>query len=139
MSWTPVALEAEFTPGKPRMVAFGKRTVGVYREGGEYYAILNFCPHMGAPLCQGGILSRPVTGGKPGDPQGRDLEEPVLRCPWHRWEFRLRDGTPMAPISQKVRTFPVRVVNGCVEVDLPGRAETSAPAATAVLADPVRV
>jgi nitrite reductase (NADH) small subunit len=117
--WVFVAKAGEIEPGKPRFILFQRREVGVFHEGGRYFAVLNYCPHMGAPVCRGQVI-RPVTGTEAGGPQARDADTPVLRCPWHRWEFRLEDGLPLAPLKTKLRTFPVRVNEGRIEVELPG-------------------
>ena len=66
------------------------RSVGATLLHGKPVVILNSCPHAGAPICQGKITSKLVIES----PQAlqMDDEHPVLRCPWHGWEFNLEDG-----------------------------------------------
>ena len=48
-----VATVAEIPPGERKIVDVGGRSVGVFNVGGEFFAVLNRCPHQGGPLCQG--------------------------------------------------------------------------------------
>lgn len=66
------------------------RSVGATLLHGQPVVILNSCPHAGAPICQGKITPKLVFES----PQALrlDAEHPVLRCPWHGWEFNLADG-----------------------------------------------
>jgi nitrite reductase (NADH) small subunit len=59
-------------------------------------------------------------GGTPGRPA---VEEgsPVIRCPWHSWEYGLRDGICVSNPSLRVRSYPVAVRDGRVFIDM-GRA-----------------
>ncbi len=46
-------------------------------------------------------------------------DDAVIRCPWHGWEFELATGRAMFnPDGMKVRTYPVRVVDDRVVVEL---------------------
>lgn len=68
----------------------GNRSVGATLLQGKPVVILNSCPHAGAPVCRGKITPKLVVGSAP-VPQ-LDADHPVLRCPWHGWEFNLEDG-----------------------------------------------
>ena len=50
--------------------------VGVYNVNGTFYAIANYCPHEGGPLCSGRVRGRTIVDeGVPGDAvMVRDLE-----------------------------------------------------------------
>jgi nitrite reductase/ring-hydroxylating ferredoxin subunit len=74
--------------------ALGQHSVGVTLYQTQPLAILNFCPHAGAPVCQGKITPKLIVEG--GQQLKFDAEHPVLRCPWHGWEFRLEDGHTQA-------------------------------------------
>jgi nitrite reductase (NADH) small subunit len=107
----------ELTLGTRRIVEIEGRSIGVFNVGGTLYAILNRCPHRGAPLCRGTV------GGTmlPSDPHMYiyGLEDRLLRCPWHGWEIDLATGRPLFdPDRAKVRTFPVTVQNGQVVVEI---------------------
>jgi nitrite reductase (NADH) small subunit len=107
----------ELPPGSRRIVEIDGRSIGVFNVGGSLYAIRNLCPHKGAPLCQGTI------GGTmlPSDPHTYvyGLDDRLLRCPWHGWEFDLETGRPpLIPAQVKVRTFRVSVQAGHVVIEL---------------------
>ncbi|MDX6627398.1 MAG: hypothetical protein QOE56_2387 [Solirubrobacterales bacterium] len=93
------------------------RSVGIFRDGEAFYGMLNICPHRGAEVCTGEI------GGTmmPSEP-GRfvfGLDGFVLRCPWHRWAFDVRDGAAANGIDDRSLTmFEVTVRDGDVYADL---------------------
>jgi len=43
----------DLPPGAMKLVDVGKFGVGVYNVGGSLHAIVNYCSHEGAPLCEG--------------------------------------------------------------------------------------
>ena len=87
-----VATVDEIPPGTHKLVPIGRHGVGVYNVNGTFYAIANYCPHEGGPLCSG-------------RPRGRNIvDERSRRCgdgagpgfiyrPWHQWGFELATGT----------------------------------------------
>ena len=77
------------------------RMVAVFCENGEYQAIDDLCPHMGASLA------------------GGYREDGVVACPWHAWRFRTCDGTWCDNPKLKVDSFPVRVVDDEIQVAVP--------------------
>lgn len=95
-----VAKEGDIPDGEGRAYAVSGRMVAVFRQGGDYTAIDDICPHAGASLASGY-----VEGG-------------AVSCPWHAWRFCVREGTwldnPKARIRQQC--FAVRVVNGEIQV-----------------------
>jgi 3-phenylpropionate/trans-cinnamate dioxygenase ferredoxin subunit len=99
-----VAAADEFPPGSSKIVRHGSLFVGVYNCGGELYAIEDRCSHDDGPLCEG------------------DWDEDMCRvvCPRHGSEFELSTGRPMSlPATEPVETYPVRIVDGSVVVELP--------------------
>jgi 3-phenylpropionate/trans-cinnamate dioxygenase ferredoxin subunit len=99
-----VAAADEFPPGSSKIVRHGSLFVGVYNCGGELYAIEDRCSHDDGPLCEG------------------DWDEDLCRviCPRHGSAFDLSTGTPRSlPATEPVETYPVRVVDGAIVVELP--------------------
>ena len=92
---------------------FGKHGIGVFRHRGQLYAALNFCPHAGAPVCQG-EMDYPISTDEPGGTTIRTFDKPTLRCPWHHWEFDLQTGQALCPISARIKVFPVREKDGLI-------------------------
>lgn len=94
-----------------RCFPVGGTMVAVFRHGGTYFAINDFCPHMGASLSEGHV------------------EEGMVMCPWHAWRFRLSDGLWCDNSRSGIRTatYDVRVLNDEIQIRLD---EQGQPAAT---------
>ena len=65
-------------------------SVGIILVEGSIKAILNVCPHAGAPICEGKVSALIVSDGI----YQTNFEESkkVLMCPWHSYEFDLETG-----------------------------------------------
>jgi len=111
-----VATVDEIPPGTHKLVPIGRHGVGVYNVCGTFYAIANYCPHQGGPLCSGRVRGRTmVDETAAGDAvMVRDLE--YIYCPWHQWGFELATGTTAVKPEWSIRTYPVRVVGNDVLV-----------------------
>jgi nitrite reductase/ring-hydroxylating ferredoxin subunit len=112
-----------------RIVSVEGRDVAVVRWGDEeFYAVHNRCPHMGGPVGCGGLGPKIVSrgGGVPGRVEVDD-DVPALTCPWHKWEFQLKDGVSLWDSQYRVKTYPVTVENGEVvlQMRLPRRSATA--------------
>jgi len=120
-----VAEAGEIPPGGRKIVDLDGVSVGVFHANGEYYALLNWCPHQAARLCEGTLWSA-LEGSVPGEYRtSRDGE--ILTCPWHGWEFDLRTGQSWCdPERLRVRAYEVRLQPGSEIVDL-GAAGAPAP------------
>ena len=118
-----VARADEVEPGKSKIVTVKGREIGIFKVGDGYYGLINRCPHQGAPLCRGEIVSR-LVAPTPGDYR---LTRPgeMLRCPWHCWEFDIRTGQSLCdPHTVQARAFNVAVEAGKTLVEGPFVAET---------------
>ncbi|HET6320124.1 MAG TPA: Rieske (2Fe-2S) protein [Chloroflexota bacterium] len=115
----------EIPPGSRKIVDVGGRSVGVFNVRGEYFALLNRCPHQGGPLCRGNTHGLLVSG-----PVGQyDYRRPgeMLRCPWHGWEYDMRTGQSwFDPRGVLVRTYDVTIEPGVELQKGPYVAETFA-------------
>ena len=102
-----VGKASDLPPGSRRIVAVHGREIGVFNVKGSYYALRNRCPHQGAPLCRGQLTGL-ATSDDPGEISwARDGE--ILRCPWHGWEFDIRNGKTIFSSRLRVKTFDVSV------------------------------
>ena len=82
------------------MVVAG-RDMALYNAGGEIFATDNICTHGHARLCEGFL-------------EGHEIE-----CPLHQGRFDVRTGQPMcAPVTEAIRSYPVRIEDGRVFVAL---------------------
>ena len=97
--WVDVDREADFASGSFRTVEAEGTDIAVFNLEGTFYAIENVCTH------DGGIL----TGGP--------IEGDVIVCPRHGARFCIPTGEVLSPPAyEDVPTFPVRVVDGVVQV-----------------------
>jgi nitrite reductase/ring-hydroxylating ferredoxin subunit len=108
--------------GKVLLLADG-RDIVVFHVNGEFFALLNRCPHEGAPLDKAACIAR-LTSPEPGVYQRSRVGE-LLRCPWHGWEFDMRNGQSwFDPKRVKVRSYPVVIEDGETLAKGPYVAET---------------
>ena len=105
--FVPVAPLGAIPDGAGRAYLVQGRVVAVFNDGGEYFAIDDLCPHMGASLAEG------------------YLENGVVACPWHAWRFRVSDGTWCDNPRIKIDRFPVRIIGDEIQVGVPGTSATS--------------
>jgi nitrite reductase (NADH) small subunit len=111
-----VCAASDLPPGASEVVTIGKIEVAVINVEGRLYALRNTCPHRGAPLCRGKVGGTMV-GSRPGE-YVYDLDGLILRCPWHRYEFDLRDGRSLFDADKmRVKTYPVAFEGDSVVID----------------------
>jgi nitrite reductase (NADH) small subunit/3-phenylpropionate/trans-cinnamate dioxygenase ferredoxin subunit len=91
----------ELTEGEGKTVQVGKKLVALFLWEGQYLAIDDFCPHMGASL------------------SGGYVENGVVTCPWHAWRFRLQDGAWADNPRIKIGCHAVRVEGNEIQVEVP--------------------
>jgi nitrite reductase/ring-hydroxylating ferredoxin subunit len=118
-----VAAADDIPPGSRRLVTVKGRPIVVFNVAGEYFGLLNRCPHQGGNLCEGkltGLLEAAEPGQYRYSRQGE-----ILRCPWHGWEFDVRTGQSYCePDKIKARKFDVSLTEGRSIVEGPYVAET---------------
>lgn len=114
--WVRAADAAEIPPGTMRTCQVGERRIVVCRsEDGELHALRDTCPHRGVALSAGEMV-HPVTS--PGYRRyALDRSRTALRCPWHGYEFDVRDGRVDTVAGMRVRCYRVREREGVIEVD----------------------
>lgn len=97
--WLDVGACENFTPAHAKTVCTpdGER-IAVFNHDGAFHAVHNVCKHQGGPLGEGKIIDGCIT------------------CPWHGWQYKPEDGCAPPPFTEKVRTYPVRIVAGRVQV-----------------------
>jgi 3-phenylpropionate/trans-cinnamate dioxygenase ferredoxin component len=93
----------ELPPCSVRIVYAGDIAVGVYNLAGEYCGLEDRCSHDDGPLCEGDF----------------DCDEGVAVCPRHGANIDIRSGRALTlPAVEPVATYPVRVVDGIVKVQV---------------------
>jgi nitrite reductase/ring-hydroxylating ferredoxin subunit len=101
MAFVPVARANDIPVGKGRLVETPTVTLAVFNRGaGRYHAVSALCPHEDGPLADGW------------------LEGDTVVCPWHGFDFDLTSGECRVADDLSIGVYPVRLVNGMVEVDV---------------------
>jgi nitrite reductase (NADH) small subunit len=113
MSWIRITDMANIPLREGRAVQLGQREIAIFHLPEKFVAIDNVCPHNGGPLCDGIVKGTTVV------------------CPLHGWNICLESGRVVKPdLPIGIHTYPVRVVNDIIEVELkPLRAESADAAA----------
>jgi nitrite reductase/ring-hydroxylating ferredoxin subunit len=80
--------------------ALGKRLI-VYRTSGGYFATDRRCTHQAADLLRG------------------YFDQDIIECPVHQGRFNVCTGAALsAPASTPLKTYPVKLVDGRVFVEI---------------------
>jgi nitrite reductase (NADH) small subunit/3-phenylpropionate/trans-cinnamate dioxygenase ferredoxin subunit len=94
-----VARVGELPEGEGKTVVIGKKLIALFHHQGQYHAIDDCCPHMGASLSGGWV------------------EQGIVTCPWHAWRFRITDGTWADNPRIKIGCYGVRVVGDEIQIE----------------------
>ena len=82
-------------------VNVGGMPIALFRLGESFHALHDMCTHGQARLSDGFV------------------EDGCVECPLHQGLVDIATGAPRsAPVSVAVRSFPVRVVDGHIEVEI---------------------
>ena len=123
MSRHVVAPTSEIAPGERKLFTVKGRPVAIFNLGGQYYGMLNRCPHQGGGLCEG-IVTGLLQSSMPGE-YIYSREGEIVRCPWHGWEFDIRTGQSYCdPEKIRSKSYAVTAEHGADLVEGPFVAET---------------
>ncbi|MCI5039767.1 MAG: nitrite reductase small subunit NirD [Donghicola eburneus] len=101
MSWTDIAALDDIPVRGARIVKTHAGCIAVFRTADdEVFATSDRCPHKGGPLSEGIVHGKSVT------------------CPLHNWVFSLETGEAQGADEGQIATYPARVENGRVLMDL---------------------
>jgi nitrite reductase/ring-hydroxylating ferredoxin subunit len=105
-----VAKASELKDGDRRIVVDGKKEIGVFCQGGSYYAYSNYCVHAGGPACEGVLINKVVDVIGPDKTyQGQTFADELhFVCPWHGYEYDQRMRRRSSPEIAQVRRGPAR-------------------------------
>ncbi|GAB4579324.1 MAG: non-heme iron oxygenase ferredoxin subunit [Anaerolineales bacterium] len=89
--------------GERMFIEIDHETIVIFNIAGQLFAIADVCSHDNGPLGDG------------------DLEQDYqISCPRHGGRFDVRTGKAvMFPAVEDIPAYPVRVVNGEIEIGLP--------------------
>ena len=104
MSWVEACAADDIEEEDVIRFDHGGRTFAIYRSQDDaYYATDGLCTHEQAHLADGLVI------------------DDIIECPLHNGRFDYRTGEAMgAPVCVDLKTYPVRVENGRVLIDLDG-------------------
>lgn len=99
--WISVANASGMATGSMISVsALGKRLI-VYRTTAGYFATDRRCTHQGADLMRG------------------HFDQDIIECPVHQGRFNVCSGAALgAPVSTPLKTYPVKITDGQVLVEI---------------------
>jgi naphthalene 1,2-dioxygenase system ferredoxin subunit len=101
--WTDASAIDDVPDDDVMGVEVAGRDIALYKVDGTVFATDNLCTHGHARLCDGFL-------------EGHEIE-----CPLHQGKFDVRDGSPTcAPVTEAVRSYPVRIEAGRVFLQLEG-------------------
>jgi len=114
-SWVKVGKASDFTPNVGSPILYGDTQLAVFNNAnrGEWYCTQNMCPHK-----QAFVLSQGIVGDAAGQPK--------VACPLHKKQFGLEDGAEIGEGELQILTFPVKIEDDSVFVELPAVAELDA-------------
>jgi nitrite reductase/ring-hydroxylating ferredoxin subunit len=102
MPWKAVLPASELGEDEVLGVDVDGIDIAIYRTEGAYFATSNICTHAYARLCDG------------------YLDGDVIECPLHQAEFDIKTGAVLGgPTQTPLPTYPTRIRNDWVEVELP--------------------
>lgn len=117
MALVEVGALADLPDGEVVSTQVGGRDLVLIRWGDDVYALRNICPHMSTRLTTGTVMGHCT--GTPGEVRV-EHDNPVIACPWHKYEFSLTTGRCLTSAKLRIRSYPVTVDGGTVLVDLSG-------------------
>jgi 3-phenylpropionate/trans-cinnamate dioxygenase ferredoxin subunit len=98
--------QSELPPGERLFVEVEGVPIVLFNVGGQFYAIGDVCTHDDGPLGEG------------------ELDGYCIRCPRHGARFDIRNGKALSlPAVEDTLSFPVRVVNGWIELGFPRKSK----------------
>ncbi|WP_299493377.1 thiamine pyrophosphate-binding protein [Acaryochloris sp. IP29b_bin.137] len=102
LQWFRVLGLDELPEGRVTTAITGHKSLAITHYQGQYGALDNRCPHQGGPLGEGSI------------------ENGLLRCPWHGWDYCPLTGQPPGDldVDDALETFPIEVREDGIYVGL---------------------
>ncbi|NAS31318.1 Rieske 2Fe-2S domain-containing protein [Flavobacteriaceae bacterium R38] len=90
--------KADLPEGRVKTVTAAHKGICLTHFEGKFSALDNRCPHQGGPLGEGSI------------------ENGMLRCPWHGWDYHPCTGKSPGGFDDGIETFPVKEEDGAIYV-----------------------
>lgn len=107
----------EIAECQPKIIEIEGISIGIIYTNGNYHAIRNVCPHKQGPICKGDVRGTML----PTNPQEYmyGMEEQVIVCPWHGWEFDLETGEGLFSINdRKLKKYSIEINDDKIYVEI---------------------
>jgi 3-phenylpropionate/trans-cinnamate dioxygenase ferredoxin component len=119
MAYITVAKVADILPGQTCLVQVEQCPILVINDGGTFFALTGLCGHQHLSLA------------------GAQVWQGVLDCPWHHFQYDIRTGENLYPrrvypleslpyLREQIlplQTYPVRILDQAIQVEIPTRCE----------------
>jgi nitrite reductase (NADH) large subunit len=114
-SWVTVGKVSDFPANAGAPILYGDSQLAVFnlKDRGEWHCTQNMCPHKQAFVLSQGIVGDASSVSK-------------VACPLHKKQFGLSDGMELGEGELQILTFPVKIEDGNVLVELPSVPEVDA-------------
>lgn len=96
--FTKVSSVADVAPGSGTTISLNDKEIALFNVGGTIFALDNTCLHQGGPLGEG------------------TLEDKIVTCPWHGWQYDVTSGCNTFNPDVKVNCYRVKIENGDILV-----------------------
>lgn len=105
----------DISEGERSLVEVKGREVAIFNVEGEYYALSNYCPHQGGPICEGQVSGALVERNGELTWEG---DNEFVSCPWHGWEFEIDTGKHITNDRYGIPSYDITVIDGALYADL---------------------
>ena len=95
-----VANVKDINEGSGKVVEAEGKEIALFNIKGNFFATSNTCAHMGGPLGEG------------------SLEQDIVTCPWHHWQYDVKSGACKNVTGAKVDCYKTKVEDGKVLVEV---------------------
>ncbi len=100
MGWRAVCRASELGEGQAIEVVIDSNVIALFRSGGQLYAIDGICAHQGGPIARGRV------------------EHDCVTCPWHGWQYHLRNGHNAVTNKPMLRSYPIQQTADQIEIQI---------------------
>ena len=100
-NFVKVATVSQVAPGTGMVATVNDKEVAVFNVDGTFHAIDNVCKHRGGPVGAG------------------ELDGDTVTCPWHGWQYNVKNGVCLTKEGVTVDKYEVRVEDGEVKIAVP--------------------
>jgi nitrite reductase/ring-hydroxylating ferredoxin subunit/hemoglobin-like flavoprotein len=91
-----------------KIIHVGDTSIGIFNHKGQWVAHRNSCLHRGGPVCTG------------------ILNDDVITCPWHGFQYNVLTGQLLVDPSAKLESYEVKVIDGELHLRVPDHGATPA-------------